>query len=87
MRLWMGPKRGTYGTAGRTSFPGLGPNVVQVGNASVHGRDRGPDVGPDEYTYSPDQPGVWRSHRRRVDGQQYSRTSTPPARSRKHRKR
>ncbi len=77
----MGPKSQT-----RQWIPGLGPTVRTVDGAVSAGRDRGPaDSGPRPAT-GRDVPGVWRQRRRHEVGK-VSRTTVPPARSRKHRKR
>lgn len=59
-----------------TPMPGLGPSTGHL-RPERHGAVDG---------YGKDVPGAWRSYRRRVDGASYSRTSTSPARSRKHRR-
>lgn len=81
MRLWMGP-RSTH-----RPFPGRGPNVIHLAERTVHGRDRGPDYGPDPQAQAvgQDEIGPWR-HRGRMKGSgPYAHTSVPPSRSRKHR--
>ena len=75
MKLWMGPKR-----KGKP-VDGLGPNVVE----SAHGRDRGPDAGPDATTLGFGRGDAYRAYRRMADGRRFGRTSVPPSRSRKHR--
>lgn len=73
MRLWMGGRGRFFGNP----MPGLGPTTGHLRPERHGARDD---------DYQPDVPGAWRSYRRRVDGSSYSRTSMPPARSRKHRR-
>jgi hypothetical protein len=79
MRLWMGKR------VNHQPFPGRGPNVVRVGQLTVHGRDRGPDYSGPQPAIGQDEIGPWR-HRGRMKGSgPYAHTSMSPARSRKHR--
>lgn len=67
---------GRRGSKQGSPMPGLGPSTGHLRPERHGARDD---------DYQPDVPGAWRSYRRRVDGSSYSRTSTSPARSRKHR--